>query len=445
MSEADLEIESLLDVSRYTAPEAVMGAVTSASDWWGLGMMLLGIVTGDRCFEGANDQLFLIHVQANGAPMPEGLDPRLDLLLRGLLATDRTARWQWKEVREWLAGGSPPAPQRRESPDGQSEGPAILLGGMPLRDSRRFAIQACRAENWPEACDLLAYGRIGLWAEELELDGRIVAGLRQLGKRSEPAVEFRLGIALQILNPQLPLIYAGEIVNPDWLMRNPALGLELISSSVPELLPQFGIESDDWLRRVSRRATSVRERARELEIDLDESRWEVLVLSASHPRLAAQWEQRRKEFPDANHPGLASLIERASQNDEDLILLSRRHLPNSARREELFADTIALGGALSTFRHLPGNSSDNGWTVPAAISFWPLTSELPVLPDAVTRESTFGPTIFDSNIACLLPRRSYCSRFPSTAGKNRNTRSMWRRSLVFSRSGSPPRVGVVHS
>ena len=37
LSDADLETASLLDVSRYTAPEAVMGAVTSASDWWGSG------------------------------------------------------------------------------------------------------------------------------------------------------------------------------------------------------------------------------------------------------------------------------------------------------------------------------------------------------------------------------------------------------------------------
>jgi hypothetical protein len=343
LSEADLEIESLLDVSRYTAPEAVMGAVTSASDWWGLGMMLLGIITGDRCFEGANEQLFLIHVQANGAPIPQGLDLRLDLLLRGLLTTDRTARWQWKEVRDWLAGGSPLAPQRPESRVGQNEGPSILLGGVPLRDPRRFAIEASRAANWSEACDLLAHGQIGLWAEELKLDGRVIAILRQLGKRLEPAVGFRLGIALQVLNPQLPLIYAEEIVNPDWLLRNPVLGFELISSSVPELLSQFGIESDDWLRRLSRRATSVRERGRELEIDLDESRWEVLVLSASRPRLAAQWEQRRKDFPDANHPGLASLVERASQNDEDLILLLSASLSQFRSREELVADTIALG------------------------------------------------------------------------------------------------------
>ncbi len=36
------------------------------------------------------------------------IEQRLGLLLRGLLTIDRTKRWQWKEVREWLAGETPP-------------------------------------------------------------------------------------------------------------------------------------------------------------------------------------------------------------------------------------------------------------------------------------------------------------------------------------------------
>lgn len=343
LSEADLEIESLLDVSRYTAPEAVMGAVATASDWWGLGMMLLGLVTGDRCFEGANDQLFLIYVQANGAPIPPGLDPRLDLLLRGLLTVDRTTRWQWREVREWLAGGAPPAPQRQERGDRTGDGPSIRLGGASHHDPRRFAIEAARAAHWSEACDLLAHGRIGLWAEEVSLDSRVVAGLRQLGRRVEPAVGFRLGIALQLLNPQLPLIYEEEIVNPDWLLRNPTLGYELISSSVPELLPQLGVESDDWLRRLAKRAASVRERAAAAEIALDEARWEVLVLSASHPRLMAEWDARRREFPEAHHPVLASLMERREHHDEDLIVLLSASLDQFRPRDELIFETLESG------------------------------------------------------------------------------------------------------
>lgn len=342
LSEADLEIESLLDVSRYTAPEAVMGAVTSASDWWSLGMMLLGLVTRGRCFAGASDQLFLIHVQANGAPIPEGLEPRLELLLHGLLDRDRTTRWQWTEVREWLNGGTPVVQHQHQRGSDSDDGPAILLGSLSYRDPRRFAMDAARLSNWSEACELLAHGRIGLWAEELRLDDQIVSNLRDLGRRMEPSVGFRLGIALQLLTPQLPLIYQEEIVNPDWLLRNPQLGYELISSAVPELLPQLGIESDDWLRRLAKRAVSVQARAKESEIVLDERRWKVLALSASHPRLAAAWDQWRRDFPDARHPTLASLMERGGHNDEDLILLLSASLDQFRSREELIIETLDL-------------------------------------------------------------------------------------------------------
>ncbi len=67
LSDLDLDVESPLEVSRYTAPEAIMGGVASASDWWSLGMILLEILTRGECFAGINEQLFLIHVVANGA------------------------------------------------------------------------------------------------------------------------------------------------------------------------------------------------------------------------------------------------------------------------------------------------------------------------------------------------------------------------------------------
>ena len=300
LSDADLETASLLDVSRYTAPEAVMGAVASASDWWGLGMILLGLITGDKCFEDANDQLFLIHVQANGAPIPQGLEPRVSMLLHGLLANDRTKRWQWKEVTEWLEGGSPPLPARPpvEPPDG----PAIRLGARDMRDPRRFAIEAARADNWQEACELLSRGRIGQWAEELKLAAKVVSGLRQLGKRPEIPVGFRLGVALQLLNPQLPLIYEEQIVTPNWVLSNHQLGHKLITGPIPKMLESLGIESDGWLMQFRRRAKAVDEMARTLEIEVDQDLLQVLVLS-EHAPLAREWEHRRREFPDANHAG----------------------------------------------------------------------------------------------------------------------------------------------
>jgi primosomal replication protein N'' len=110
LSEFDLDIVSPLETTRYMAPEAIAGGVAAASDWWSLGMLLLEQVTRGACFEGVNEQAFLIHVIANGVPISPGLDPSLDLLLRGLLARDRRERWQWNEVRAWLAGEPVQAP-----------------------------------------------------------------------------------------------------------------------------------------------------------------------------------------------------------------------------------------------------------------------------------------------------------------------------------------------
>ena len=52
-------------------------------------MLLLEGLTRGACFEGVNEQAFLIHVLTNGVPIPQGLDPSLDLLLRGLIPNPR--------------------------------------------------------------------------------------------------------------------------------------------------------------------------------------------------------------------------------------------------------------------------------------------------------------------------------------------------------------------
>ena len=110
LAEYDLDIVSPLETNRYMAPETIAGGVAAASDWWSLGMFLLEQVTRGACFDGVNDQAFLIHVLARGVPIPADLDPTLALILRGLLTPDRRERWQWKEVKEWLEGKAPPPP-----------------------------------------------------------------------------------------------------------------------------------------------------------------------------------------------------------------------------------------------------------------------------------------------------------------------------------------------
>ena len=75
LSEFDLDIVSPLDTTPYMAPEAIAGGVAAASDWWSLGMLLLERLTSGGCFEGVNEQAFLIHVVTNGVPISAGPRP----------------------------------------------------------------------------------------------------------------------------------------------------------------------------------------------------------------------------------------------------------------------------------------------------------------------------------------------------------------------------------
>ncbi|RWB93114.1 MAG: DUF4011 domain-containing protein [Mesorhizobium sp.] len=319
LSEFDLDIVSPLETTRYTAPEAVAGGVAAASDWWSLGMLLLEQVTRGACFEGVNDQVFLIHVLTNGAPIPEGLDPTVDLLLRGLLARDRRERWGWPQVQQWLAGDPPPPPASARAPAETLGQRAIGLGGRPYVSPTAFALAAADAAAWDEARSLLLRGALATWAEDAGLDPRLQAEIRQLGHLEDVSEDLRLALALKILNPAMPLACRGEIITPGWLLDNLDEGYALVVGPVPDLLKRKGAEL--WLSRLKLRAEQVRERARQLDVALNEDELRVHLLSTSRSRLSAVWSDRRRLLPDTDHPGLIAILERRQAADEDFILL----------------------------------------------------------------------------------------------------------------------------
>jgi primosomal replication protein N'' len=319
LSEFDLDIAAPLETTRYMAPEAIAGGVAPASDWWSLGMILLERVTSGACFQGINEQAFLIHVLTNGVPLPENLNVNTELLLRGLLARDRRQRWQWKEVQAWLAGepvAVPEAAARPEVVDGRT---AISLGGKQYRSPGSFALAAAEAANWDTAKDLLQRGAVETWATEAGFESRIASALRQFAKAEGLTDDLRLSIALKTLNPSMPLIDRGNIVTPGWLFDHPDDGYNLITGPAPDLIRK--VDPDDWLWRLKLRAETVRKRLQQLEIAVDEETLRVHLLSTSMARLAALWEEKRKLLPDTDHAGVISLIERRQSAEEDLVIL----------------------------------------------------------------------------------------------------------------------------
>lgn len=319
LSEYDLDVVSPLEITRYTAPEAVAGGVAAASDWWGLGMLLLEQVTRGTCFEGADDQSFLINVLTNGAPIPEGLPPGVETLLRGLLKIDRRSRWGWNEVRRWLDGDIPAAPASDRIATEPDNRRTIELGGHRHAGPARFALAAAESVSWNEARSLLLRGEVATWMEDAGLDKSMRAKVRAVTALADASEDMRLALALKALNPLMPLVVRGEIVTPGWLLEHPDEGYALVSGPVPDLLESE--DSELWLARLKRRETRVRDRARQLEVELDEAQMRVNILSTSRSRLAAVWAERRRILPDTDHPGLLAITERRITDEDDLILL----------------------------------------------------------------------------------------------------------------------------
>jgi len=319
LSEFDLDIVSPLEITRYTAPEAVAGGVAAASDWWSLGMILLEQITQGRCFEGVHQHAFLIHVLANGVPIPEQLDSATTMLLRGLLARDRLKRWRWPQVQAWLDGKPIDIPAPTQEAEQRDTGPAIVLGGQRYCAPRAYALAAAEAGNWDEARDQLVRGALVSWTQDVGLEASAIAGLRRVAQQHALEEDFRLLAALKVLNPEIPPIHKGEIVTTRWLLAHPVEAYALITGGLPDLLDELGTES--WLGQLKTRAQAVRARARSLAIELDEDSTRIHLLGTSRVKMAAEWEERRRLLPDSEHHGLLGLMERRSLSEEDLIVL----------------------------------------------------------------------------------------------------------------------------
>ncbi|GIF06856.1 protein kinase domain-containing protein [Actinoplanes siamensis] len=207
----------------YQPPEWCNGGlVGAATDWWGLGMTVLELATGEHPFDGLADDDIRGHfaqmrsVDVSGVP-----DERLRNLCRGLLATDRSLRWGAGEVGQWLTGTADPLP-----PEPVPSAPAAApdVAGVPHHfRGMSFHLRAELAQEmataWNHAVRVLFERDGGLDGLRTWLD-QFTGGDADEARREVDAVAAESGLpgdvrllrVLRALDPTRPPVYRNHVI-----------------------------------------------------------------------------------------------------------------------------------------------------------------------------------------------------------------------------------------
>ncbi len=340
LSDYDLDTDTPLQLTRYTAPEAIIGGVSPASDWWSLGMIVLEQITKGTFFQGINDKAFMIHLVTRGVQIPEGIDERILLLLKGLLCRDPLKRWRWEQVEKWLNKEYVAPPMEVTIGVDHKNEKTIQLGDTFYTNVSYFALAAAEENNWEEGLALFTSGEISNWIKETLGEGKIAAIIRNLRSKENIDLEWRFSLALMHLNEALPLTWRGQIIIPAWLLSNPTLASELIEGNIPDYLDTLSREK--WLVNLKSRKQNVLHKAKSLDIELDCDKFKINSLSTSRVRLKSELNLLRQIYPDAKNISLSDLMGDIRLSEEDLILVLSAQQDQFTPLDQLVKDAINL-------------------------------------------------------------------------------------------------------
>ena len=400
LSDYDLDTDTPLELSRYTAPEAIVGGVSPASDWWSLGMVVLEQVTQGSFFHNINDKAFMIHLVTRGVQLPTDLDERFLNLLKGLLCRDPLKRWNWNEVKKWLNKEYVDPPEEEGSLIAQKNDKTIKLGNEFFNNPSYFALSAAEEANWENGLATFTSGKLSSWINETVQDKKLSSTIRNLQSMEGIDLEWRFSLALMHLNESLPLTWRGQIIIPAWLIGNPELATQLIEGKIPTYLKN--IDREKWLVNLKSRKQNIASKAKDLEIELNQDRFTLNALSTSRVRLKSEMDLLRQLYPDANNLSLSNLMGDLRPSEEDLILIisAKPHQFESLEllvkktvklakknqiedksdfyREYLIKSRLEIHELLS--HHLEGFSKSNNVTLNRWADQFRIEKRLPIIP-----------------------------------------------------------------
>ncbi len=305
LADLSLHFTSVNRTAAYCAPEALTGVISKASDWWGVGMIALELLSGEHPFAGLNEQAINFYLVSKEVVIPDTIPAEWNQLIRGLLTRDYQHRWSNFEIQAWLGG-------RRDIPIHQMPVPipsAPKKKATPYRFKQlnvetTLDLALVMAQDWNEAVKHFERGLITDWVQNQIHDQQLTNLLIDIG-RSDLDPDLKLSAALLALHPELPLVYKGEIVTREWFTAQIWLGLHILRSSLPEW--QEKLRNENWLLELRAQRRNTMTEIRHFSVAVDATVADALLLS-DPARVIEYAKQQRAPFVDARNEFLKSLL-----------------------------------------------------------------------------------------------------------------------------------------
>ena len=251
LAELSLHATSAHRTAAYSAPEAMTGVVSRASDWWSVGVMVLELLRGAHPFAGLDERAVNFQLVMRGIEVPPDLAPDWALLVKGLLTRDHAKRWGAEQVRGWLEG------KRNLTVHYTTAAAAAVASQKPYRfqgqeygDAASLAVAL--AEHWEEGVKHWGRGYLLQWVEKQLGDQDLAIRLHDVqDDKGLIGLETQLAAAALVMSPELPLSYKGELVTAGWLGGNWEAGRQVLESQLPLWLRR--LRGEAWLEEAAKR------------------------------------------------------------------------------------------------------------------------------------------------------------------------------------------------
>jgi TPR repeat protein len=314
-----LHVTTVNRTAAYSAPEAMTGVVSKASDWWSVGVISLELLIGRHPFAGLDERAVNFQLVTRGIELPSNLPPDWALLIKGLLTRDHAKRWASEQIRAWLEG-------RRNVAVHYTAAAAAVIGQKPYRFQGReygdaASLAVALAEQWEDGVKHWGRGYVLQWIEKQLEDQHMAVRLHDVQDDAGlKSLELQLTAVVLVMNAELPLNYKGQLVTLDWLGRNWEAAQQVLDSSLPQWLK--ALRDDAWLADAVQRWQTGMSFLRSAGVPFYSDSAGRLLASGNRTVVDGLVAERRTKYSEGRKENLTALMRKEPLDFQESVLVA---------------------------------------------------------------------------------------------------------------------------